>query len=137
MTRAIRPCIYPIRKNNESPPGFGRAFAVKLGFIGSIRNSEFGIRNCARTKGLTDISPPRFFKSLGYQCLLTRHQVPVFDRAPPSEARIIPNSAFRIPNFGRRPLNCNLKSSTLPTPPNTPPPPPVSGRSPRPCRGTF
>ena len=23
---------------------------------------------------------PRFFKSLGYQCLLTRHQVSVFDR---------------------------------------------------------
>ena len=58
----------------------------KLGVIGSIRNSEFGIRNSElrEDERFNRFFASVFLKSLGYQCLLTRHQVPVFDRAPPS-----------------------------------------------------
>jgi hypothetical protein len=63
----------------------------KFGFIGSIRNSEFGIAR--GTNGLAVISPPRLSKNP-----LTSTIFAEMENAGLPPRSIIPNSEFRIPN---------------------------------------
>ena len=77
-------------------------------------NSEFGMRNSelrGEEKESGNISAAISNNPFWGHDFLRQNVHPKSDFVPPFS--IIPNSEFRIPNFGRRPLNCNLSYNQI------------------------